>query len=164
MARKLNYPPQQQPDIEPGQLSLMVADMAELRKLSPVQTDAEIEARLDFFFDWCARKQMRPTVGLMCLCLGYSRQTLWNWQQRGGKRGELIDRAKQILEALTENWLLTGKTNPVSGIFILKAQFGFKDVINIETSAPTAPTAHMTPEEIARAIEADIPIDEDYDY
>ena len=96
----------------------------------------------------------------MCLCLGHPRQTLWTWQQRGGERGALIDRAKQLLEALTETWLLTGKTNPVAGIFVLKSQFGFKDTVTIESATPTQPYAHMTPDEIRRRIEEDIPIDD----
>lgn len=159
---RLNYPQQQQPDIEPDQLSLMVSNMAELERMEPVNEPEEIRERLDFFFDWCSRKQLRPTVSLMCLCLGHPRQTLWTWQQRGGERGALIDRAKQLLEALTETWLLTGKTNPVSGIFILKSQFGFKDTVTIESATPAQLYAHMTPEQIAERISQDIPID-DYD-
>ena len=157
---KLNFPQQQQPDIEPDELSLMVLNMTELQKMEPVNEPKEIKERLNYFFDWCSRNQVRPTVSLMCLCLGHPRQTLWLWQQKGGERGALIDRAKQLLEALTETWLLTGKTNPVSGIFILKSQFGFKDTITIESATPTQSIASMTPEEIARAIEEDIPIDD----
>jgi hypothetical protein len=66
---KLNFPQQQQPDIEPDQLSLMVSNMAELEKMEPVNEPEEIKERLNFFFDWCSRKRLRPTVSLMCLCL-----------------------------------------------------------------------------------------------
>lgn len=156
---KLNFPQQQQPDIEPDQLSLMVSNMAELEKMEPVNEPEEIRERLNFFFDWCSRKQLRPTVSLMCLCLGHPRQTLWTWQQRGGERGAMIDRAKQLLEALTETWLLTGKTNPVAGIFVLKSQFGFKDTVTIESATPAQPYANLTPSEIAERIKEDIPVD-----
>lgn len=148
MARKSNFPNAQEPDIEPDKLSLMVASMAELQKMQPVQTDDEVEERLQFFFDWCSRKQLRPTVSLMCLCLGYSRQTLWNWQQRGGRRGELIDRSKAVIEALTEQWMTCGRINPVSGIFILKANFGWRETVTIETVPRQDLAPHMTPDEI----------------
>ena len=149
MARKLNYGNQVQPDIEPDQLSLMVTDMAELQGLKPVKTDDEVEDRLKFFFEWCSQKHIRPTVSLMCLCLGYSKQTLWNWQKKGGRRGELIDRAKQVLEALMEQWMTTGKINPVSGIFCLKAAFGWRDVMTIEAVPRRDPLLpDMTPDQI----------------
>ena len=159
MARKLNYGNQVQPDITPGELSAQVSDYAELQRLKPVQTDEETAERIDYFFRWCADRQIRPTVSLLGLCLGYSRQTMWNWQQKGGTRGALIDRAKQVLESLTESWLLAGRTNPVSGIFVLKSQFGYKDSISVEVSQANPLEAQLTPEEIAERIAADIPAD-----
>lgn len=160
MARKLNYPSQVEPDISPSDLAVQVANYSELRELPDVNTPAEIQERINYFFSWCSRKQVRPTVSLMCLALHRSRQALWMWQQRGGEKGEIIDLAKAQLEALTETWLLTGKTNPVAGIFTLKAQFGYKDVVNIETNVSTHPAAHMTPEQILEQIEQDIPVDQ----
>lgn len=148
MARKLNYGNQVEPDIEPDQLSLMVSNMAELQEMEPANTAEEVEDRLKFFFQWCSRKQIRPTVSLMCLCLGHPRQTLWNWQRKGDKRGELIDRAKQLLEALVEQWMMCGKVNPVSGIFVMKAQFGFKDTLTIEPARPDPLQPTMTPDQI----------------
>lgn len=163
MARKLNYPNQVQPDIEPDKLSLMVSDMAELQKLKPVKTDEEVEERLNFFFDWCSRKQLRPTVSLMCLCLGHPRQTLWTWQQRGDRRGVLVGRAKQVLESLTEQWMACGRINPVSGIFILKAAYGWRETLTIEAlprNDSLQPT--MTPEEIRQALDAEMKRIPDY--
>lgn len=156
---KQNWPTQQQPDIEPDKLALMVSNMAELQRMTPIQTEEELAERLEFFFAWCSQKQLRPTVSLMCLCLGHPRQTLWSWQQRGGKRGELITRAKGVLEALTEQWMSVGKINPISGIFLLKSQFGYKDTVTLEVSANNAITAQMTPEQVLERIEQDIPLD-----
>lgn len=158
MPSKGHYPAQVPPDIEPSALSAQIADLAELRSLPDVKTNEEIKERLDYFFQWCSKKQIRPTVSLMSLALHRSRQALWAAQQRGGELGLIIDDAKRVLEALTEQWLLNGKTNPVSGIFILKSQFGYRDVISVENTTPAQPTAQMTPEEVARQIEADIPL------
>ena len=160
---KLNYPNQQQPDIEPDKLAAMVTHMAELQSLEPVSNADDVAERLEFFFQWCAKKQLRPTVSLMCLCLGHHRQTLINWQNKGDRRGQLISRAKQVLESLTEQWMTCGRINPVSGIFILKAQFHWKEAITIETASPGQLRPQLTPAEVARQIEMDIPIDDDYE-
>lgn len=160
MAHKLNFPNQVEPDVSPTELSTQVANYSELRQLPDVKTPEEIKDRINFFFDWCSRKQVRPTVSLMCLALHKSRQALWELQQRGGIKGQIIDDAKRQLEAMLETWLLTGKTNPVSGIFLLKSQFAYKDTLTIEANTNTHPTAQMTPEQIAAQIEKDIPIDE----
>ena len=57
---------------------------------------------------------------------------------------------------------MTGKVNPVTAIFWSKNFDGMEDQSRIEVTAQQGPAASMTPEEIARQIEKDIPIDADY--
>ena len=68
--------------------------------------------------------------------MGVRRETIWRWEQEENARGEAIARAKGLLEAITEEWLASGKISPPSGIFILKNHFGWKD--NIEITAAKA--------------------------
>lgn len=164
MARKLNYPTQQQPDLEPGDLSAMVSDFDELREQTYPQNDDEVEARIKWFFNWCIRHDRRPGVELLALALGTTRQTLWNWQQRDDRRGRAITQAKQVILSLLEQWGQCGKINPVSMIFLMKNHGAYRDQVEIAATPQHALEAHMTPAEIASRIEQDIPIDDEIDY
>ena len=55
-----------------------------------------------------------------------------------------------------------GKINPVTYIFMAKNYDGLTDTQQIEVSAAQSQEARLSPEEIARQIEKDIPIDGDY--
>ena len=70
----------------------------------------------------------------MALCLGTTRVTLWEWQKKGGRRGELITLAKQVLAALLEQWGVTGKINPAALCFMMKNHYGYHDDTKIEIS------------------------------
>lgn len=132
--RKSNYPNAQQVNTEPGEISEIVEKMSFLRGMNRPQTDEEVEERVKYFFQWCADNDVRPGVELMALALGTTRQTLWNWQREGGKRGEIITIAKQMLAALIENWGQTGKINPAALCFLMKNNFGYSDNVQVEVS------------------------------
>ena len=97
-------------------------------------TDDEVEERVKYFFQWCVDNDVRPGVELLALSLGTTRQTLWNWQKEGGRKGEIITLAKQMLAALIENWGQTGKINPAALCFIMKNNFGYSDNVQVELS------------------------------
>ena len=61
-----------------------------------------------------------------------------------------------------EGLVLEGKLNPVTYIFMGKNYDGLEDQTRVEVTANNGPAASMTPEEIARQIEQDIPIDADF--
>ena len=142
-----NYPNAQAVKAEPGEISAIVGKMSHLRELERPQTDQEVEERVKYFFQWCIDNDVRPGVELMALSLGTTRQTLWNWQQEGGRKGEIITLAKQMLAALIENWGQTGKINPAALCFIMKNNFGYSDNVTIE--AVQNPERVRTIEEIA---------------
>lgn len=131
---KSNYPNAQPVRAEPGEISSIVQKMTTLRVLKKPQTDEEIEERVKYFFQWCVDNDVRPGVELMALALGTTRQNLWNWQQAGGRKGEIITLAKQMLAALIENWGQTGKINPAALCFIMKNNFGYSDNVQVELS------------------------------
>ena len=159
MARKVNYPTCAQPDIESDRLAEMTKAVALFEKLPPVDDADAIEKRINYMFDTCVKYQLRPTVSMLCLALGHPRQTLWKWQQRDDRRGALIARAKSVLETLMEQWMIGGKINTIGAIFSLKYNHQWKDVVSVETVEPNRLSVSMTPEQIAAAIERDIPID-----
>jgi len=73
---------------------------------------------------------MKPTVMGFCNALRVHRQTIWAWktgQFRADTHQAIILEAYDALEALWEDYMMNGKINPVSGIFLAKNNFGYSD-------------------------------------
>lgn len=163
-----NYPAQAEPEVEEGELSQKISFMQMVADWTFTNDPDRVEDRVRWFFDQCANFNTRPTVALLAVALNTSRQTMWQWEQKGGRLGEIISQAKRILNALLEDWSVNGKINPVSAVWLQKNHFHYRDNIILEATRPEGHLeARMTPEEIAaelqRQIEQDIPIDADYD-
>ena len=101
-------------------------------KIDPQDIDA-INDRIKAFFDYCSKAGLRPTVTGLAAALGVRRETVWKWEHSGGERGELISKAKGIMEMHLEEWLHTSKTNSTGAIFALKNHFGWKDSLELTT-------------------------------
>ena len=98
-----------------------------------------VQVRLNEYFNLMAEKDMKPTVAGIAMALGTTRQTLWaikNNQPMGGygnlpnmpsQTTDLIKKAYLLMENLWESYMLNGKINPVSGIFLGKNNFGYQD-------------------------------------
>jgi hypothetical protein len=66
----------------------------------------------------------------MCNALGVHRDTVCNWKNgdhRAATHAPIIEKAYKTLEAMWESYMLNGKVNPVSGIFLGKVMFGYRD-------------------------------------
>lgn len=99
----------------------------------------EVKKRLNEYFGLMAENDMKPTVAGMAMALGTTRQTLWaikNNQPMGGYGNlpnmphevtDLIKKAYLLMENLWESYMINGKINPVSGIFLGKNNFGYQD-------------------------------------
>ena len=163
---KRNYPTQIEPEVEEGELSQKISFMQMVADWKFTNDPEQVEARVKWFFNQCAIHDTRPTVALLAVALNTSRQVLWSWEQKGGRLGEIISQAKRILNALLEDWSVTGRVNPVSAVWLQKNHFSYRDNIVVEATRPeTRFEAKMTPEEIAaelqRQIEQDIPLPEE---
>lgn len=94
-------------------------------------TSQEIEKRSIEYFNLCNQDNMKPTVAGYSLALGCSRLTLIDYLH--GKKSiptdnkEALDKFYGVLNALIEDYMHEGKINPVSGIFMMKNSFGYKD-------------------------------------
>ena len=129
-----NWPTANQPDIKPEKMAQQIQAIEKLRELPQINhaDSQEVERRIKYFFNFCVENELRPTVELMALSVGVSRQSLWQWEQEGSARGKVISSAKQTLGALMEQWGVCGKINPTTMIFLLKNHHGYKDEISIE--------------------------------
>lgn len=95
--------------------------------------DAEqVKERVEWYFQHCVENDMKPGIAGLCNALGISRMTFFNWQSKGSRdRKEhqvIAQKAKAILEDMMEQYMMNGKVNPVSGIFLMKNNFeGYYD-------------------------------------
>ena len=143
-----------------------IADLE--RKPIDLHNPAEVkQAIINYFID-CEKSGKRPGNMGLYRALDLTRQDV-NDALRGKNKSKVspdcIDTIKKALSLLSEyreQLGAQGKLNPVTMIFWQKNFDGLADTQQIEVTAAPAPAATMTPEEIARQIEQDIPIDADY--
>ena len=129
---KNNFPAAQIPDVEPGDNSRYLRHALANLNMPPIDISdpKQVEERLGWYFNHCAESDMKPTVSGFCNSLGISRVTLMTWrngEHRAGSHQAIILNAYRIMEELWENYMLNGKINPVSGIFLGKNQFSYTD-------------------------------------
>jgi len=94
-----------------------------------VKTDEECLERLNEYFTRIVENEEIPTVEKMCLALGTTRKTVWEWEQGslGSARSNMIKKAKEILAALDAELVSKGKIPQITYIFRAKNFFGMKD-------------------------------------
>lgn len=101
----------------------------------------QVEQRIREYFEFCIQNDRKPNMKGMGNWLGVDATTVNSWK-RGEYRKEthslLIKKAVDILEELWLDYMMNGKCNPGSGIFIGKNLFGYKDEQNV-TITPNNP-------------------------
>ena len=136
---KNNYPQSGLDDVPPAQVRDIVSSLRELHDLGKPVTDAETEEMIYAYFEFCERSSIRPGIESLCLSLHISRTTLFRWnngQDCSERRKELIQTAKSFIAACLEQYFLSGKINPATGIFLAKNWMGYRDTISLEESVP----------------------------
>lgn len=99
--------------------------------LPPAVTDDEIRERILHYFERTLEQGELLTWEALALSLGYTRQTLWRWEN--GEEGStptrryLIKKAKELLATFDAQMATEGKINPVTYIFRAKNYFGMRD-------------------------------------
>lgn len=160
--RKSNFPTTAQPNVGPGEIGAKIDLYAQIADWEFTSDPVKVEKRVKWFFQKCADYDQRPSVELLATALNTSRQTLWNWEQKGGRLGNAISQAKRMINALLTEWGSTGKMNAIYVIWLQKNNYGYQDNISIQVAdRPGMLTANMSPDQIQAAIERDIPVDDD---
>lgn len=106
--------------------ALAVRNMPEIDTSDPVQ----VKQRIDDYFALCVMHDIKPSVKGFLNSLRVAKSTLWEWKNGGFRSGthqQIILEAYDVLEALWEDYMMNGKINPVSGIFLGKNNFGYAD-------------------------------------
>lgn len=129
---KNNFPAAQIPDTDPGDNTKYLTHALAVRNLPPITISdpAQVQNRIQEYFALCVQNDMKPTATGFRNALRIAKSTLWEWKQ-GNYRAEshqaIICEAYDVLEALWEDYMMNGKINPVSGIFLGKNNFGYQD-------------------------------------
>lgn len=126
-----------------------------------INDPVQVQAAVAGYFKSCIDRGLRPgNMGLYAR-LGKSRQDINNYVHGRVKINpaalDILKKALETLSQLREQYGATGKLNPVTLIFWQKNYDGLTDVQQIEVSASDHTQAEYTPEQIAAAIDADIP-------
>ena len=116
-----------------------------------VSDPQQVEQRINQYFDFCEQNDRKPNMIGMANWLGVDRATVNSWKT-GEYRSEthlpVIKKAVDILEELWVDYMLNGKVNPGSGIFLGKNMFQYKDVADIVVT-PNSPLDGKSEEELA---------------
>ena len=106
--------------------------IAKLPRINPNDPEA-LAQRIEEYFTVCANDSLCPAVAGFALALGIDRRTLWTWitETTGTIKNplslDLLKNAYSIINSQYEYMLNGNKINPVSAIFLLKNNMGYKD-------------------------------------
>ena len=121
-----------QEHVQPGDNSKYIRHALATLNQPPIDIadPAQVEERIQWYFSHCIEGDMKPTVMGMCNALGISRNTIRTWYNedfRATTHAPVVKRAYAVLEELWEDYMLNGKINPVSGIFLGKNSWNYAD-------------------------------------
>lgn len=145
---------------KPGEISAIVSKCLEVYLWEPINLDSddEVEQRCAKYLEYCVQVDQRPCVEGLCVALGVSYQTVYDWQTgryRGGKgsrRPEIIKKAKAVIAHVLAEMALGNKIYPNVWIFYGKNYFGMKDTQEVVLTPNNPLGESVNPEQIASNI------------
>lgn len=149
--------------LEPGDNTKFTMIGLELMRLPEIdiRNIDEVNQRLDDYFMLMGKRDVKPTVAGMAMALGMHRRTLWaiaNDAPTGGNGyptalpaevAHSIKRAYHMMELMWEEYMVHGKINPVTGIFLAKNNFGYQDKQEMVLTPNTSDTV-QSPQELEK--------------
>lgn len=119
--------------VEPGDNRKYILHSMRLYELPKcnLKSVEEVAQRITDYFSICAEDDMKPSVAGLALAMDITKEYLWEIRVgRKGKNPEVantIKKAMQLLDLQMVDYMQNGKINPVSGIFLMKNNFGYAD-------------------------------------
>lgn len=121
----------------------------------------QVDRRIEQYFDFCEKNDKKPQKIELANWLGIHIDTLISWghgEYRSATHSEVVKKAEATLHSLWVDYMLNGKINPGSGIFLGKNMFGYRDVIDIAPAQPAPLGEKLQPKELAERY-GDLPED-----
>lgn len=125
-----------------------------------ISDPAQVEKRIQEYFSFCVDNDRKPNIKGLGNWLGVDATTVNSWKRgeyRAATHSPLIKKAVDVLEELWLDYMMNGKVNPGSGIFLGKNLFGYRDVVDI-VAAPASSLADQSAADVA-AKYAELPED-----
>lgn len=149
---------------EPGENSRFIRFAMASWDLPPIDISdpQQVKDRIGLYFEHCAKNDRKPQIVGMCNWLGISRQALNEWKNgevRSATHGDIIKKACAFIEEMWADYMMSGKLNPASGIFLAKNWFSYKDVADVVVT-PNNPLQDLDAEQARKRLVESIP-DED---
>lgn len=120
-------------NMEAGDNSRYTSHSLEIASLPPIDLNdpTAVWTRIQEYFHIVVKNDMKPTLAGVSMALGMSRSQFYNWafetKRMNSPQVEMAQKVYQILNSSWEDYMLNGKVNPASGIFIGKNNFGYSD-------------------------------------
>lgn len=124
---------QMAPKLEPGDNRKFIQNSMRIFNLPKIDVSnaEQVAERVQEYFNICSEDDVKPSVAGLALALDIDRRRLW--EIREGVRGkspevrDTIKKAMKLLDLQMTDYMQNGKINPVSGIFLMKNNFGYAD-------------------------------------
>lgn len=141
---------------EPGEISKILSNTLYWYNRDIVKTDEECVERLNEYFKRIIENDEIPTVEKMCLALGTTRKTVWEWEQGtlGAARSNIIKKAKDISASLDAELVSQGRIPQITYIFRAKNFFGMKDNQEMTLVNGSPMGDEVSPEDIRKRLSA----------
>ena len=130
-------------DDSDGKNTKYILSAMSLWELPPIDLNEpdDIQQRTNTYFHMMAEQNMKPTVIGYAMALGIDRRQLWaivndqpypanggrTWENIPRRSLDIIKKGYKTMEYLWESYMQNGALNPVSGIFLGKNNYGYKD-------------------------------------
>lgn len=141
------------PHTEPGEIAKMLSQAITISHWPPIDTDdpQQVADRIDQYHLFCIQNDIKPDMVGMALAIGVDRTTLWRWEQGEVRKPQsvcnAIKKGREINEIMMVQLMQNGKINPVTGIFLLKNNHGYKDQQDVVIT-PNNPLAADDPSDV----------------
>lgn len=142
----------QTPHCEPGEISKMLGQAMTISHWPAIDTDNadQVADRIDQYHRFCFDNDIKPDMSGMALAIGVSRTTLWKWENgvesnKPQAVRNTLKKGREINEYLMTQLMQNGKLNPVTAIFLLKNNHGFRDQQDVVIT-PNSPLDQMDAE------------------
>lgn len=132
----------------------LLGELIEAGKHDPVTSDEELQARLEAYFERCAREQIIPTVEEMGLWTGYT-EAYWNHVKTGRRQGFSVscgtiwEKALAYMKGFDAKLVISGKMNFLVYCFRAKNFYGMQDKVEF-VPAMMQPTRGLDAGDIAK--------------
>lgn len=99
-----------------------------------IKDPAQIRQRVNDYFDFCEENDRKASLVGVANWIGVSRDTLASWKRGdygSAEHQKIMQHVSNMLEEVWVDFMMNGKVNPASGIFIGKNHYQYRDVQDI---------------------------------